>query len=246
MRRYLVLLGGLAATALASAGDNLLPNGNFDAGTAAPLHWEAANRLTSFFVQEEGRGRVVRLDSRIEKVQAREFAAAFRADPSLAPPAPHLLPVGDYGSIGAFDGVALDSDPIEVQAGQNYRLTADLRGPGGGVIVWIKGFMDYHGRWRDGYQTRLAPERLAPDRWGRFSILFNPTAKTPRVTRIKVRLYAYWPSGEYYFDNVRLEAIGEAEAKPLLAAREETGAKVETIADLPVPAGAVRPEAPAQ
>lgn len=203
------------ATLSAVAGDNLLPNGTFDEGTETAAHWEPANGLTTFFVQEPGRGRVVRLDTTVDKKQAREWAARFAKNPTLTPPTP--IRGSRFGTIGANDGVALDSAFIDVVPGQDYRLTADIKG-NAGVIVWIKGFMHHRGRWRDAYQTRLTGA-IAPDTWKSLTIGFNPTGKTPRVTRIKVRLYAYWPSGTCTFDAIRIEAITPEQMAALVEAR---------------------------
>ena len=44
-----------------------------------------------------------------------------------------------------------------------------------------------------------------------------------RVERFKVRLYAFWPNGLYYFDNVRIDAITPEEMAELVKARETPG-----------------------
>ncbi len=51
-----------------------------------------------------------------------------------------------------------------------------------------------------------------PNEWRTFSrreLPFRPTEKTPEVKFVRVLLYAYWPAGVYYFDNVRLIEIEE-------------------------------------
>ena len=99
-------------------------------------------------------------------------------------------------------------------------MTADFKGAGK-PFVWIKGFLWHPTRktWVDGYQTRLEPARVSPDTWSTFSIGFNPTARSPRIQKFKVRLYAYWPNGLYYFDNIRVEAITPGEMKQLVEQR---------------------------
>lgn len=47
----------------------------------------------------------------------------------------------------------------------------------------------------------------SPDKWQTFSRRqqpFRPTANTPSVRFVRVMLYAYWPPGVYYADNVKL------------------------------------------
>lgn len=207
----------------APAGENLVRNGSFDEGTEYALHWERANGLTVFQVEEEGRGRVVKMNTQVEKTQAREFAMAFAKDPTLKAPAPKILKKKSYATIGGGDGVALDSEYIEAKPGQNYMLSADVKGDGS-PFVWIKGFLHLKGRWRDAYQTRLNPFGVKKDKWQRFRIGFNPSARNKAVNKFKVRLYSYWPNGIYYFDNIRVEEISEAEMAAFLEARETTGA----------------------
>ena len=36
----------------------------------------------------------------------------------------------------------------------------------------------------------------------------------PEVTEMKVMLYAYWPPGLYWFDNVTIEPVADATALP--------------------------------
>ena len=204
------------------AGDNLIPNGTFDEGETFAARWERADGLTSFFLNEEGRGRIVKLDTLVDRDQALEWAKAFKAAPTLPPPAKKPIPPGSYGSIGGNEGVMLDSELIDCKPGQDYKLSVDFRGDGK-PFVWIKGFLRHPSRNTgvDGYQTRLEPGSPSKTEWRTFSIGFNPTAKAPRIQKMKVRLYAYWPNGLYYFDNVRVEAISPEEMALLVAKRSE-------------------------
>jgi hypothetical protein len=202
------------------AGDNLVKNGTFDEGEPFAAHWEQADGLTSFFEKEEGRGRIVKLDTQVERDQALEWAKAFKADPMLKPPVKKPIAQTSYSSIGGNEGVMLDSELIDCKPGQNYKLTADFKGDGK-PFVWIKGFLWHSKRneFADGYQTRLEPGTHSKTEWQTFSIGFNPTEKSPKIQKFKVRLYAYWPNGLYYFDNVRVEEITSEEMAQLVEKR---------------------------
>jgi hypothetical protein len=39
--------------------------------------------------------------------------------------------------------------------------------------------------------------------------VFSPTRVRPEVTEMRVMLYAYWPPGVYWFDNVRIEPAAD-------------------------------------
>ena len=201
---------------------NLIKNGSFDEGAESAAYWELADGLTSFYVMEEGHGRVVKMDTGVDRKQALDWHKAFKADPSRKPPVKTPIASTSYGSIGGNEGVMLDSDFIDCKPGQDYKLTADFKGVGL-PFVWIKGFLWHPTRetWVDGYQTRLAPDIASTSAWHTASIGFNPTAKSPRIQKFKIRLYAYWPNGLYYFDNIRVEEITPEEMSQLIAKRGE-------------------------
>lgn len=224
-----VLLVVLAGAGVVCWGENLLPNGSFDEGEKFAEHWERADGLTTFFEQEEGRGRVVKIDTLVERGQAMEWAKAFRADPELPAPVKKPIATDSYGSIGGNEGVMLDSVMIDCEAGQDYRLQVDFRGEGK-PFVWIKGFLWHPTRemWADGYQTRLEPSPVSATEWRTYEIGFNPTAKSPRIRKMKVRLYAYWPNGLYWFDNVKVEAISREEMARLIKLRDSGETQVRT------------------
>jgi hypothetical protein len=204
-----------------NAGKNLLPNGNFDAGKDKPDNWEAADGLTSFWIYEKGRGRILKLDSRISRKQALEWWSVRKKNPAAKPPKP-IIPKKTLAAVGAMEGVMIDSGFIKVKPGQNYKLSVDYKGRHK-PFVWIKGFFRHPRRNYDCdcYQTRLVPEDGEPDKWKSFSIGFNPTSRIKRTDKMKVRIYAYWPVGVYYFDNVRIEEITPEEMKVLVKKRSE-------------------------
>jgi len=204
---------------VASANDNLIENGTLDKGEKTPVSWEPANGLTTFYVAEEGHGRVAKLDSRVDRLQALAWMNQFKENPDAVPPEP-VIPKDQYGAIGANEGVSLDSALINIKPGQNYKLTVDFKGAFS-PIVFIKGFMYHPGRkdYADAYQTRLVPDNPDMKTWKTYSIGFNPTAKSSKVEKIKVRFYAYWPVGIYYFDNVKVEEITPGEMAELVKSR---------------------------
>lgn len=223
MKTHPTLSAAIALCAIAAlAGENLIKNGSFDEGETTALHWEAADGLTTFYEMEEGRGRIVRMDTLVEREQALEWAKAFKAEPTLKAPAKKPIAADSYGSIGGNEGVMLDSELIDAKPGQDYKLTADFKGEGK-PFIWIKGFLTHPKRQTlvDGYQTRLEPGKTSKTEWRTFSIGFNPTAKSPRIEKFKVRLYSYWPNGLYYFDNIRVEEITPEEMAELVTKRGE-------------------------
>ncbi len=204
---------------LAAEHGNLIENGSFDKGEKTPDGWEKANALTSFYVNEEGRGRIVKMDSRVDRKQALDWMKKFKENPDAVPPKPEY-PKNELDAIAGNEGVWLDSALIDVKPGQNYKLSVDYKGQGS-PIVWIKGFLFHPVRkdYADAYQTRLVPDNPDKDNWKTYSIGFNPTERSPKVEKMKVRIYGYWPPGIYYFDNVRVEEISPEEMAELVKKR---------------------------
>ena len=215
-----VLISIICMPVIGLAESNLIENGSFEKGEKTPDNWEPANGLTTFYVNEEGHGRIVKMDSSIDRMQVLAWLKQFKENPETVPPEPKF-PKDQYATIAGNEGVSLDCGLINIEPGQNYKLTVDYRGAGS-PIVWIKGFMYHPVRkdYADAYQTRLTPDNPDEKKWKTYSIGFNPTAKTPKVEKIKVRLYAYWPPGIYYFDNVKVEEITPEEMAKLLKKRE--------------------------
>ena len=220
IRHYILTLSLVVVQPLL-AGENLIKNGSFDEGEKTALHWESANGLTTFYEKEEGRGRIVKMDTQVERQQALAWAKAFKVDPTLKPPVKKPISKKSYGTIGGVEGVMLDSELIDAKPGQDYKLTADFKGDGK-PFIWIKGFLMHPKRKTlvDAYQTRLEPGKPSKTEWRTFSIGFNPTTN-PRITKFKVRLYSYWPNGLYYFDNIKVEDITKEEMAVLVAKRSE-------------------------
>jgi len=187
------------------AGKNLLPNGNFESGKDTADKWEKVDNLTSFWVMEKGRGRILKLDSRIQRKQGLAWQKKLKSNPTAKAPVA-IIPKNKLASIGAFEGAVLDSDLIDVEPGQTYTLSVDIKGKCG-MFVWIKGFMMHPRRKHltDCYQTRLNPEGSDSKKWKTFSIDFSPTKRMPKTSKMKVRVYVYWPTGIAYFDNIRIE-----------------------------------------
>ncbi len=187
------------------AGENLLPNGNFDAGKDEASHWEKVDNMTSFWVFEKGRGRVLKLDSRVQRKQALAWRKKLKANPAAKAPTA-VIAKRKLSSIGAFEGAVLDSGLINVIPGQTYTLSVDIKGKCG-MFVWIKGFMMHPRRKQltDCYQTRLVPENTNSKQWKTYSISFSPTKRMPKTSKMKVRIFVYWPVGVACFDNVRIE-----------------------------------------
>ncbi len=70
------------------------------------------------------------------------------------------------------------------------------------------------------FRARLVCRVPGDGKWHRFQRTVQiKTEKRYRADVVMLMLYAYWPAGEYCFDNISLRKITEAEAKAAQAAR---------------------------
>jgi hypothetical protein len=134
-------LGGVWA-AEPPAAKNLLPNGDFEAGTITPTGWQTIDGLSSFWVQDPDpkRGKVLKFDTDVLQSQAYEWWVKIHGGASPKD-APAKLPTVEpkYDTLAGLDGVWFWSDPISVEKGKAYWLTFDAKGPGP-IMAWLVGY----------------------------------------------------------------------------------------------------------
>jgi hypothetical protein len=225
----------LAALALAGSADaqrrsNLVPNGGFEKGAnGCPQGWDRPDGLTSFWVKDPLRkGRCMRFDS---DVYQGEYAARReqmkRPDPP--PPRPKKPTSGaKYDTVGGINGVPFFSEFIAIDPKTPYRISVEFMPgaaglPGAKLVpkVFIKGYVSIQREvWDEERQRAVsrAIDRVAfkeyknleggeAGKWTRTTFYSWPGRRNPKITRAKLMLFPYWPPGEYFFDNVRLEPM---------------------------------------
>ena len=211
---------------------NLIANGDFEAGGRdGPAGWQRPDGLTSFWAPAPGRkGKCIKIDTDVLVDQFRkredEMDAARKAG-RAPPPPPRKLPTRPprYDTVAGNDGVHFGSDPIPFDPKKKYLLEVAVRADGpGSPKVWAKGF-GIVGEGTEAAERELWKKGLdcngAGPEWKTFRMVFpRTTAISPKVTRLRLYLYPYWPPATYWFDDVRLVEITEEEAK---AFAEEKG-----------------------
>ncbi len=213
--------------------------------------WEAADNVSTMFVDEDGRGKVLKIRTDLERdawLAYRRRLLMGEADPANPP---KIARDTSYGSLAGLEGVHFCSGWIKAEPGKRYWLTADVKKPGGVPKIFLKGFIDIDADQADGLpesslaELKLTPEQFAaltaeqqkklvaddvkkhPERyrrevyratlhcrgekgetgWQHYAIPVPPRGGLPEnVQWLQVQCYAYWPAGEYFFDNVHLYA----------------------------------------
>jgi hypothetical protein len=208
IRRLLVpalLAAGLPALAQTNL-PPLLANGGFEetdpTNAARPRGWDTLDGLGVRWETETNGNRIIRLDTAVsEKAYVDSCKAAGLEK--------WVFPNANEGPIAGTYGLSYYSDWFPAATGQAYRLTFRCRGSGG-AKVWVRGYGLLRNEERRLYDTVVNCHGLRRD-WTTFSQCFHPTKNTPRVTRLRIMLYAYWPPGVYAFDDVTVTPVTDAE-----------------------------------
>lgn len=200
---------------------NLVANPSFEKGTWSPEAWTKVDGLTSFWIDRpDGKGKCLKVDTEVLISQAVAWWEKMKTGKYTAQDAPRKLPVPKsqiYSTVGGLDGVYLFGDWIPVKPNMRYRLTVDIKGRWAGIFIpkaFVKGYAlqtdEFTTQKRELFRAYLNCRTQTQGRqWETFTRTLNPTLRTPRVRFMRVALFAYWPLGLYYWDNIRLseEAI---------------------------------------
>ncbi len=209
-------------------GANLVKNGDFEKGRTTPDGWEPVDGLCSFWAKDPDPkyDRYIRMDSDVYLAQWRQWRSRFEAG-APASSAPVKTPTSGpkYNTVAGTYGVHLYSDAIKVKPGATYSIELDAKGLRQGWLffpkVFIKGYGS-RGASMELYRCYKAVKCEQPAKWQHFSRVFSPTARTPGVKTMKVMILAYWPPGEYAFDNIEIYEV-KRESQP------RTGGQVEGV-----------------
>ncbi len=163
-------------------------------------------------------------------------AQSLPDNPLPDPPERHQTFPPYYSTVGGLHGIHYRSEYVKLEPRAIYRLCVDSRcdnvvNAGASVArkVFVKGFFDQRMRSetgkevvlkRNAYRARM--DLGAPgEAWKRYAFVFHPArskslykGKPIQPEWLQVQLYAYWPPGNAYFDNVRLEIVGHEDVLP--------------------------------
>ena len=216
MRRTLALLsvlllgGGPGLAPLpAQAAETLVANGDFEHAAAGdaqrPSAWGKPDGLGVQWTDsgDAGHGKAIRMNTRIsEKAMMAQWRKTGQTNE-------WNIPNPANSAVAETYGLSLYSDAIPVKPGQAYRVTFDFKGANDGAKVWVRGYGTLQGQQRRRWETWVGCKGR-DSAWSTCSQVFFPTKFRPEVTEMKVMLFAFYPAGVYWFDNVRIEPISVA------------------------------------
>ena len=200
----------LLSAVLTASAESLVINGDFEKANAAdsdrPAGWDRVDGLGVQWVQSTGdsHGRAIRMDTHLsEEVMQAQWVKTGLTNI-------WNIPAPGKNAIAETYGLSLYSAPMPVQPGMAYRITFDFKGRGG-AKVWVRGYGVFQGERRRRWETYVDCMGKG-DGWTTQSQIFHPTKFRKDVTEIKVMLFAFYPPGVYWFDNIRIEPVAEAES----------------------------------
>jgi hypothetical protein len=183
-------------------GPNLVRNPGFETPGAAgggPADWQPIEKQMAWVANPDGPGKVLKYDM-------------------------------DKATAGSY-GLDFYSDWIEIEPGATYRFSCRYKSLGPTPKVFLKGYHPfeasdgYPAQRRETYRRQVHPGGQKKQ-WNTVEADFVPESTRPDQTPtfLKVDLYAYWPAGVIYWDDIVLKKVRDAPPAPT-AAPPAAGAK---------------------
>jgi len=130
------------------------------------------------------------------------------------------LRFGLNGAVAASEGVKAVTPMLPIAAGQTYEFGADVLTRGPTLKIFLEGYRAEAGRTDSGadqypgyrrcYRS-VIHVRNGVGAWATASQVAKiPDAERYRPTHVLLKLYAYWPEGEAFYDNAFVRPVGEA------------------------------------
>jgi hypothetical protein len=210
-RMGLIGWAALLMTAVAFGDDSVLPNGDFEQGDPAhpgkALHWDAVDGLGVQWTEAPAvagavaHGKAIRMDTaQTEQAMVASFTKAGLTE--------WIFPKPNTDPIAETYGLSLYSEAMPVVAGKTYRVTFDyLAEKGTGGKLWFRAYANVNGEKKRVYEGTI--DCAGSGGWKQFSGVFHPTKYRPNVDEFKIMLFALYPPGVAWFDNVRVVAVDE-------------------------------------
>ena len=194
-----------------TVGPELVRNGGFEAGDRTPDAWQRIDGLTTFWVHGGPTGKCLKIVTDVYHDQWVEWEKKYK-EGATADQAPKARPTsGDkYDTVAGIYGVAYDSDPIPVTPGKTYKVSLSYRGDTTDFFfpkLFIRGWGTVEGEKRVLYDAYLAlRSKSGGKEWeSNVRLVTIPTDLKAKIEFVKLKIYAYWPPGTFYFDNVSMQ-----------------------------------------
>lgn len=202
---------GTQKTTATARSPNLVKNGGFELGKHTPLGWTEVNGLTTFWEKDAKTGnRYIRFDTDVYRDEARARAREMQLPhDKRPPPKPKTPPTGNkYNTVAGTDGVSLTSDWIEVKPNGTYRISARVKSTGTAIKVFVKGYGIIRGKRELVYQASKNFKK-GDGKWHTIERIVHLSKSRIPVRWVRIVLFAYWPPGQVWFDDISFTRVRE-------------------------------------
>jgi len=208
------LIAFFALPILAAHGQAILPNGDFEqadpASAAKPAHWDLPDGLGVQWTDAPAgagappHGKAIRMDTSIsETAMVESYTKAGLTQ--------WIFPHPQGNAIAETYGLSLYSEAAPLASGKTYRVTFDYMSEKGTAgKLWFRAYGDVNGEKKRLYEGTV--DCSGGPAWKQFTGLFHPTKFRPNVTEFKIMLFAYYPAGVAWFDNIKVEVVDDPPA----------------------------------
>jgi hypothetical protein len=207
----ILFFGFFLVLVVGARGQSVLPNGDFEQADPVhpgkPAHWDLPDGLGVQWTDAPTvpgappHGKAIRMDtSQTEKAMVESYAKAGLTQWVFPNPACNAI-AGTYG-------LSLYSEAVPATPGKTYRVTFDYMSEKGTAgKLWFRAYADVNGEKKRVYEGTVDCDSKGT--WKQFAGLFHPTKYRPDVSEFKIMLFAFYPAGVAWFDNVRVEAVDD-------------------------------------
>ena len=211
---HLLVVGFIVLSILQSRAQSVLPNGDFEQPDPTqankPAHWDLPDGLGVQWTDapvlpgSPPHGKAIRMDTSLsEKAVVESYTKAGLTQ--------WVFPQPQGNAIAETYGLSLYSEAIPLIAGKTYRVTFDyLADKGTSGKLWFRAYSDVNGEKKRVYEGTI--DCSGGKAWKQFTGVFHPTRHTPNATEFKIMLYAFYPPGVAWFDNIKVETLDDPES----------------------------------
>ncbi len=97
---------------------------------------------------------------------------------------------------------------MPVIPGKNYRITFDYLGEKGtSGFILMRGYANVNGQKKRVYEKKI--ECVGQSAWKTYSDIAHPGRSPQPVDEFKIMLYADYPAGVAWYDNIKVEPIDD-------------------------------------
>lgn len=197
----------LIAAATAPTSPNLVTNGAFEKieGTR-PVGWDA------FFIVHDAKGKEYR-----PKLGETFLGSCVRWEKESGVEGTGAICIEMDRHTAENYGQGYFSQRIPVEPGTEYEVSADIKSDAPNAILFVKGYGQVEGKWREVYTKHKEAHFDRYLKKGPYSTLtfrFHPRHGAYRIEHVRVWLYAYLKPGRVWFDNVKVTKVGPAKPGP--------------------------------